>query len=33
MVESMKIPPDIQSFDPDTFDFDDKAKVKSLSEK
>jgi hypothetical protein len=30
MVESMKIPPDIQSFDPDTFDFDDKAKVKDL---
>ncbi len=30
MVESMKIPQEIQSFNPDEFDFDDKTKVKAL---
>lgn len=30
MVESMKIPQEIQSFDPDEFDFDDKEQVKTL---
>jgi cell division septum initiation protein DivIVA len=30
MVESMKIPQEIQSFNPDEFDFDDKDKVKAL---
>jgi len=30
MVESVKIPQEIQSFNPDTFDFDDKEQVKTL---